>query len=1119
MIDGIPLPHVRAVTTHIPPRTGRTRVVVTLGLPPLAQVDQARRFRSGSAARKLNVADASSRAYLRRLDAAQRTAIRSLERAIPQASVSRRFRVILDGFTVNLPTARVPELNRLGFVNKVYPSYRYTVNTNRSLALIGATQLRQATGLRGAGMKVAVVDDGLDERNPFFANSGLSMPAGFPKGNSEFTSSKVIVARSFPGPGSGADGRLPLDARVSFHGTHVAGIIAGTENTTAPDSTVIAEEQTARVCVRASGGCIPKVEGLSGVAPKAWLGNYRVFSVKDPLDSSSCCVANTPEIIAAFEAAVTDGMDVINFSGGGPQSDPASDAMVQAVANVVKAGVVPVISAGNDRDLFGDGTVGSPSTAPDAISVAAVTNSHTFAPTLSLQSPNVPSLRQVAYVAAPGITPEAWGASDQTLVDVGTIRGTDGRLVDRSLCADTLPAGSLNNAIALLWAGGCRYEAKGARAANAGAQGIVVVDNHPGEAGAIPFGLARPAGMISDLDGSRLRVALSSRGGRAPIRIGKGVVEIANGRGGTITGFSSSGPTPFGHDLKPDVSAPGASILSSTVARFAGADFAVLDGTSFSAPHVSGAAALLLERHPSWSPAQVKSAMMSTAGPAFADTADTTEASVYLEGAGLVSLTDAVNPRIFTDPQSLSFHYLNANAGGVSSSLLVQVTEAGGGAGTWQVDVRPQTATAGATISAPSSLSLPSGGTATLPVVAAAAGGAAPGDNYGFIVLRQGSVTRRIPYAFLVTRPRIASAQAAQLQARTTGDSRNGSDRVEVYRWPSSPFGLTSLFGIDAQLKETGKEQVYYIDVSGRQANVGAAVTEPLLNYQGAFEDLLIAPIHLWFLGSADENDVTGIAGTPVNGDSYMGGYLLDSRAAGTSFPRPGRYYVSVESGIDPFGGQGYAGPYVLRSWVNDTKPPTVKLLTTRVSAGRPTIAFRATDTQSGIDPFSLTLDAGFRLTSASQFDQRSGIAVIPMPRDSTALKPGRASIRLIAADNQESKNANTDSTDLLPNTARRRVQVTVVRGPAVTWIIPEKNACVSNGGQLAVVASSSAGISSVGFFSGGRQVARVNRAAGGVYTVTWKTGGTKGARTLTAIASDAGGREARATRRVRVCG
>ena len=107
-------------------------------------------------------------------------------------------------------------------------------------------------------------------------------------------------------------------------------------------------------------------------------------------------------------------MDVVNFSGGGPQSDPARDPMVQVVTNVVNAGVVPVISAGNDRELFGLGTVGSPSTAPDAISVAATTNSHVFARGLALTAPV--GLGQMPFVPAPGNIPFAWTNADQQIV-------------------------------------------------------------------------------------------------------------------------------------------------------------------------------------------------------------------------------------------------------------------------------------------------------------------------------------------------------------------------------------------------------------------------------------------------------------------------------------------------------------------------------------------------------------------------------------------------------------------------------------------------------------------------------------------------------------------------------
>ena len=200
-------------------------------------------------------------------------------------------------------------------------------------------------------MKIAIVDDGVDPANRFFDPAGFAYPPGFPKGGKKWTTPKVIVARSFLGRRRGRAERLALDRGASFHGTHVAGIAAGNAGHDG-----------------AGGGDHPATAGLSGVAPRAQVGNYRVFNVPTPVGH----VANTPEIVAAFEAAVRDGMDVINFSGGGPQTDPANDALVEAVRNVAAAGVVPVISAGNDRDDYGLGSAGSPGTAPDAISVAAV---------------------------------------------------------------------------------------------------------------------------------------------------------------------------------------------------------------------------------------------------------------------------------------------------------------------------------------------------------------------------------------------------------------------------------------------------------------------------------------------------------------------------------------------------------------------------------------------------------------------------------------------------------------------------------------------------------------------------------------------------------------------------
>ena len=114
-----------------------------------------------------------------------------------------------------------------------------------------------------------------------------------------------------------------------------------------------------------------------------------------------------------------DGMDIINFSGGGPQADPRTDILIPAVANVVRAGVVPIISAGNDRDFFGLGTAGSPATAPDAISVGAVANAHVFGNSLTVVAPAA----SVESRSASRTTSRRPGSRpNQRLVDVGIHR-------------------------------------------------------------------------------------------------------------------------------------------------------------------------------------------------------------------------------------------------------------------------------------------------------------------------------------------------------------------------------------------------------------------------------------------------------------------------------------------------------------------------------------------------------------------------------------------------------------------------------------------------------------------------------------------------------------------------
>src|SRR5439155_2003145 len=177
-----------------------------------------------------------------------------------------------------------------------------------------------------------------------------------------------------PSP-SWKDARLPFDPTESFHATHVAGIAAGDHATTA------------------------KGVQISGVAPRAYVGNYKALTIPTPgfgLDG------NSAEIAAAIDAAVADGMNVINLSIGEPEVEPARDLVVKAIDGAAAAGVVPVVAAGNDFDPFGYGSIGSPANAAGAISAAAVNSAGTVAD-FSSAGPTPISLRFKPDVSAPGV--------------------------------------------------------------------------------------------------------------------------------------------------------------------------------------------------------------------------------------------------------------------------------------------------------------------------------------------------------------------------------------------------------------------------------------------------------------------------------------------------------------------------------------------------------------------------------------------------------------------------------------------------------------------------------------------------------------------------------------------
>ena len=784
-----------------------TEVVVTLKAPPLARAIGADRGLYAAATRRsrLDLRAPASVSYLARLAAAQRRVAARIVRAVPGSFVRWRYGVVVDGFALVLPADATTQVAALPGVAAVYPSFRYRPLLDRSPNQIGAPALwGPGLATAGHGIKIGILDDGIDQTHPFFSPAGFTMPAGYPKGQRRYTTAKVIVARAFAPPYvTYRNARLPFDPTQSFHGTHVAGIAAGDPQTPARGFA-----DNAR---------------LNGIAPEAYLGNYKVLGVPTPqfgLDG------NSPEIVAGIEAAVRDGMDVLNMSFGEPEIDPRRDIVVKAVDAAAAAGVVSAISAGNDFDELGRGTIASPGDAARAITAAAVTTSRSGAPD-----------------------------------------------------------------------------------------------------------------VIGD--------------------------------------FSSAGPTPVSLRLKPDVASPGVSLLSAQPRG----RWAIFSGTSMAAPHVAGAAALLRERHPTWTVAQIKSALVLTGDPAFTSASRSGEVSTMREGGGVIDLPKADDPKLFTAPADLSFGLLRR---GARASRTVRLADAGSGAGAWAAAVAQQTRDAGVTVTVPSSVNVPG----TFAVRVAAGRASAERELTGFVVLSRGSVRRRIPYWFRVEAPRLAGEAHRVLSRPGTyrDDARRGASRVVSYRYPDDPSAL----GLPTRLR--GPEVVYRVRIRKPVANFGVAVV-------GQSSGSRVAP-RVVFAG--DENRLVGQTGLPVDLNPYLDSFQHPDPVAGAVLPAAGAYDVVFDTPS-----RARAGPFRFRFWIADTTPPTVRVL--RRASG--SLVLAVADRGSGVDPRLLSVRVDGRARGFS-YDPARGRVLVPR----TGLGAGRHRLVVSVSDHQEAKNME-DVRRILPNT------------------------------------------------------------------------------------------------------
>ena len=563
----------------------------------------------------------------------RRAAIRGeqgrLRARIEQADtkVSGSVDTVANALFVRMTPRRAAEVAGLAGIARVYQEKTYKLLLDHALGLQRVTDAwGQIGGMgnAGLGIKIGIIDTGIDPGHPAFQNSGLSAVDGFPRANKDtdlkFTNSKIIVARSYDGTsllGSPADDR-------KGHGTGVAMIAAGLTNA-GPLATI------------------------TGVAPGAYLGNYKVFP-------DSLSGAPTSAILKALDDAVSDGMDVINMSlGSQPAERPADDILVKAVERAAAAGVIVVIAAGNEGpDLH---SIASPGTSPSAITVGNSLNERIFAASTVVDGAPQP------YASFPGSGPNQLSAATGQVVDVST-------LDKNGLACATLPAGSLRGRIAFILRGTCTFEIKLNNAQEAGAIAALIYTTAAQPDGfTMSVGAAKlPACLVSNADGLDIKQRLAQNNAvQGSLNFDKSPFLVNSAR---IDDSSSRGPS-ADDSIKPDLLAVGSSVYTASARSLGTGGYLTASGTSLSAPMVAGAVALLKAARPGLTARQYRSLLINSTSTFSTDSLN--PVSVELGGAGLLNMSAALKSTVAAIPSSLGFGIGGNTVDGSQTVTLINI--------------------------------------------------------------------------------------------------------------------------------------------------------------------------------------------------------------------------------------------------------------------------------------------------------------------------------------------------------------------------------------------------------------------------------------------------------------
>ncbi|XP_062185579.1 subtilisin-like protease 4 [Phragmites australis] len=525
---------------------------------------------------------------------------------------------VASGFAARLTQQELDVVSAMpGFIVAV-PNHVYkllTTHTPQFLGLELPQNGRKYTSEFGEGVIIGVLDSGVYPYHPSFNGDSMPPPPAKWKGRCDFNGSacnnKLIGARSFESDPS------PLDR--DGHGTHTSSTAAG------------AVVQGAQVLGQGLGTA-------SGIAPRAHVAMYKVCG-------DEC---TTADILAGIDAAVGDGCDIISMSLGGQTRPFYQDGLAIGTFGAVEKGVFVSMAAGNE------GPTGSTlsNDAPWMLTVAASTMDRLISAQVRLGN-------GLSFDGESVFQPNISTTVSYPLVYAGA-----SSTPDTNFCGnDSLDGFNVKGKIVLCDRGnGVARLAKGAEVMRAGGFGMILVNEFADGYSTLADAHVLPASHVSYAAGVAIKKYINSTANPVAQILFKGTV-LGTSPAPAITSFSSRGPSLQNSGiLKPDITGPGVSVLAAWPFRigppsapvFPGPTFNFESGTSMSTPHLSGIAALIKSKHPDWSPAAIKSAIMTTANPTDKSgnlivNEQNVTANFFATGAGHVNPDKAIDPSLVYD--------------------------------------------------------------------------------------------------------------------------------------------------------------------------------------------------------------------------------------------------------------------------------------------------------------------------------------------------------------------------------------------------------------------------------------------------------------------------------------